>query len=126
MSRGQDSASVATSTSGFAVKATTAADVLTGSMIPTNMSAAGTRWVQQHGMYRNGASAVSGGGSKTLFDHDRPCSHHPHRNRHFRRWRNHNQVSLMTITTINVQTRQVEVLNEVAPSFPDLSGRSRR
>ena len=61
-----DSASIASSTSGFAVKATTAADVLTGSMILTSMSTAGTRWVQQHGMYRNGASAVSGGGSKTL------------------------------------------------------------
>ena len=66
VSGSQDSASVATSTSGFAVKATTAADVLTGSMILTSMSTAGTRWVQQHGMYRNGASAVSGGGSKTL------------------------------------------------------------
>ena len=66
VSGSQDSAAVATSTSGFAVRATTASDVLTGSMILTSMSTAGTRWVQQHGMYRNGASAVSGGGSKTL------------------------------------------------------------
>ena len=66
ISGSQDGAAAATSTSGFAVRATTAADVLTGSMILTSMSTAGTRWVQQHGMYRNGSSAISGGGSKTL------------------------------------------------------------
>lgn len=66
VSGSQDAGGMASSTSGFAVRATTAADVLTGSMILTSMSTAGTRWVQQHGMYRNGSSAVSGGGSKTL------------------------------------------------------------
>lgn len=66
VSGSQDAGGMASSTSGFAVRATTAADVLTGSMILTSMSTAGTRWVQQHGMYRNGTSAVSGGGSKTL------------------------------------------------------------
>ena len=66
VSGSQDAGGMASSTSGFAVRATTAADVLTGSMILTSMSTAGTRWVQQHGMYRNGVSAVSGGGSKTL------------------------------------------------------------
>ena len=66
ISGSQDAGGMASSTSGFAVRATAAADVLTGSMILTSMSTAGTRWVQQHGMYRNGSSAISGGGSKTL------------------------------------------------------------
>lgn len=61
-----DAAATATASDGLVVRLSTSGDTLTGSMVLNLMDAATFQWVQRHGMYRNGSSSVSGGGSKTL------------------------------------------------------------
>lgn len=61
-----DSASQSVSTVGFVIRNTLATDRPTGSVFLNLMDAATFQWVQQHGMYRAGGSAIAGGGSKSL------------------------------------------------------------
>lgn len=66
ISNSGDSASQGASTVGFIVRNTVATDTPTGSMLLHLMNAATFQWVQQHGLYRSNASAIAGGGSKSL------------------------------------------------------------